>query len=65
MTTTNSQDFKSYYPRIKNLSVSSERYEKYYCNRLAAQQANQQTNKRADDCDGWFPLNQDFGVTEK
>ena len=61
MTNTNNQTFKPYYPEIKLPSAPSEHYEKYYRDRLAAQQA----NKHVDDDYGWLFRNANFGVTEK
>lgn len=64
MTNTNNSEFKSYYPHIKLPSVPSERYEKYYRDRLAAQKANKRNNVLREFGD-FLPLNANFGVTEK
>ena len=64
MTNENKSDFKSYYPLIKLLSIPSERYEKYYRDRLAAQKANKHDNA-LDEFGDFLPLNANFSVTEK
>lgn len=48
----------------KMLFTPSERYEKYYRNRLAAQKANKRNNVLREFGD-FLPLNANFGITEK
>lgn len=64
MTNSKETAFKSYYPLIKILSVPSERYVKFYRDRLAAKQANKHDNA-LDEFGSFLPLNANVGVTEK
>lgn len=64
MTNSKENAFKSYYPLIKIQSVPSERYEKYYRDRLAAQKANKH-NDALEEFGSFLPRNANFGVTEK
>lgn len=61
MTTETRADFKSYYPKILLKCASSERYEKFYRERFVAQQ----TIKPGASYGDFFPLNPNFGITEK
>jgi hypothetical protein len=61
MTTEAHADVKSYYPQSLLKCASSERYEKFYHDRFAAQQ----TIKPGASYGDFFPLNPNFGVTEK
>lgn len=68
MTNTNNSDFKSYYPHINVTDYLSERAKKMLHDSTARKHEYADALKReaaVKYCKLWFPVNPNFGITEK